>query len=77
MGGTLELEPLLWQVPPLNGRATLLARDLGPVENALLLAAHPERTPWILVWSEGRKLPRLIPYGEGMERLWGVGAPAG
>jgi len=69
--GTLELEPLLWRTPPLSGRGTLVARDLGPEGNRDLLEAHPGRTPWLLVSLAGGGV-RLLPYGEAMARVWGV-----
>ena len=68
--GTLELVTLLWQAPPDRERPTVLARDLGPVDNRAVLEAHPDRTPWVAL-PDGTGGIRLLPYAEGMARLWG------
>ena len=53
-----------------DGSALLLARDLGPQRNRLLLTRFPERTPYLyLPLGQGRP-PSLVPYREGMELIW-------
>ena len=64
----IELEPLLWQAPPLPGRPIVVARDMGPVKNAKLISAL-RRTPYLYVDFEGE--PRLMEYAAGMELIWG------
>ena len=66
--GVIELEPLLWQAPPLPGRPIVVARDMGPVKNAKLISAL-RRTPYLYVDFEGE--PRLMEYAAGMELIWG------
>ena len=70
--GVIELSPLLWQdgLPGLGGNALLLARDMGPQRNRLLLDRFPERTPFLyLPLGQGRP-PSLVQYRQGMEMLW-------
>ena len=66
--GVIELEPLLWQAPPVPGTRVLVARDLGPLENARLIN-ELRRTPYLYVDLEGE--PRLMDYADGMELIWG------
>ena len=70
--GVVELAPLLWQgdLPGIDGGAPLFVRDLGPQRNAELLARFPDRAAMILMpGSPGGPLV-LVPYQEGMERVW-------
>jgi len=68
--GTVELEPLLWQAPPLEGRALIVARDLGPFANARVLARLGRPRAWVAVdGGEGSPI-RLVEYADGMELLW-------
>ena len=66
--GVIELEPLLWQGPPVPGERIVVARDLGPVENARLISVL-RRTPYLYVDFEGE--PRIMEYAPGMELIWG------
>ena len=66
--GVIELEPLLWQAPPGSGERMVVARDLGPVDNARLISVL-RRTPYLYVDFEGE--PRLMEYTAGMELIWG------
>ena len=70
--GVIELSPLLWQdgLPGLGGSALLLARDLGPQRNRLLLTRFPERTPYLYLPLGQGQPPSLVPYREGMELIW-------
>lgn len=73
--GTLELEPLLWQAPPVDDATVVVARDLGPADNARALASLPGYTPWVAVDGGPGRPPRLLRYPAGMELLWGGAAP--
>lgn len=75
--GSVELEPLLWQAPPLATSDVVVARDLGPAANQAILRAYPDRAVFVLVDGAEGGPPRLLPYDEGMEALWGEGAPSG
>ena len=72
--GSIELEPLLWQAPPLQDVSVMVARDLGPLDNTRLLE-DLGRTPYLYVEIEG--VPSLMEYAAGMELLWGAASPAG
>jgi hypothetical protein len=69
--GTLELEPLLWQAPPLPGRKLVVARDLGPETDARALRSFPGYHPYVAVDGGPGRPPRLLEYHQGMELLWG------
>jgi hypothetical protein len=85
--GTTELEPLLWQAPPRHplgadegdggdeAGTLVLARDLGPEANRTVRRAFPGYGAWMTVGTpeEGA----LLPYEEGVARLWGSAASAG
>jgi hypothetical protein len=71
--GILDLAPYLWRgdLPDGAARGALFVRDLGPERNARLIAAHPGRQPFMYVaWAE--RGARLLPYREGVARLWGA-----
>lgn len=72
--GTIELEPLLWQAPPIEGARLILARDLGPAMNAAVRASLPGRTPYVYATTGPGGRARLLPYAEGMRLLWDGGA---
>jgi len=72
--GTVELEPLLWQAPPLSGSATVVARDLGPAVNAAVREAFPGYRAWAVLAGPEGEASRLLPYDEAMTQLW-EGAP--
>jgi hypothetical protein len=75
--GTVELEPLLWQAPPVPGARLIVARDLGPVANAVVLDSLAGYHPYVLVDGGQGRRPRLLDYREGMELLWrGARPPA-
>jgi hypothetical protein len=71
--GILDIAPLLWR-GDLHGRpgsGTLFVRDLGPQRNAEMLAAHPQRRPWVYMMPDtAAALPVLVPYEAGMRALW-------
>jgi hypothetical protein len=71
--GTLDVTPLLWRgdLPGLAGEGTMFVRDLGPAMNLSMIAAHPERQPYVLMATGTDSGPELTTYAAGMERLWG------
>ncbi len=73
--GVLALAPLLWQgdLPGIEKGQPMAVRDLGPRANARLLARWPERTPYVFLYPGPEASPTLLPYDEGMARLWGEG----
>jgi len=71
--GTIELEPLLWQAPPLEDAPLVIARDLGPEDDAAVRARWPGRRAWLYTAGTDDEGPRLTPYEEGMQRIWGSG----
>jgi hypothetical protein len=74
--GALELEPLIWQAPPLEGEALVVARDLGPTANEAVRAAFPGHRVFGALAGEGGAPTRVLPYAEMMRMLWGR-APEG
>jgi hypothetical protein len=75
--GVVEIAPLLWQTAlPGSSGGTLVYRDLGPAENSEVMALHPDRTPWVYVPRALGEAPQLVPFDEGMARIWGEGAAA-
>ncbi len=72
--GSVELEPLLWQAPPLDGSRLVIARDLGPTANAAVREAFVYHRAWVgLDGGTGAPI-RILEYEEGMELLWGGAA---
>lgn len=71
--GVTSLAPLLWQadLPGIEEGRPLVVRDLGPAANARLLERWPDRTPWVFLDPGDDGPPALVPYEEGMARLWG------
>lgn len=71
--GVVALAPLIWQgdLPGVDRGGPLYVRDLGPEKNAQLLAAFPERTPYVFVPKAPEAAPELVPFQEGMRVLWG------
>jgi len=67
--GTTELEPLLWQAPPLTGTPVVVARDLGPEANRAVREAFRGYTAWMTLGApEGAA---VVPYEQGVARVWG------
>jgi hypothetical protein len=75
--GAVDLEPLLWQAPPLPGRHVIVARDMGPEVNARVLAGVGERSAFVWAPTDAGGPPVLMGYDEGMRMLWGTPAPTG
>jgi hypothetical protein len=70
--GVVDLEPLLWQAPPLPGRVVTVARDMGPEINASVSAALGDPERFVLTpASREAPVPALLGYEEGMRLLWG------
>jgi 4-amino-4-deoxy-L-arabinose transferase-like glycosyltransferase len=76
--GILDIAPFIWQadVPGVAGDGALFVRDLGPAANARLIAALPERTPFVWYLARPDADPRLVPYAAGMRAIWGGSEPA-
>lgn len=68
--GTVELEPLLWQAPPLDGQTLVVARDLGPIANARVISRFPAHRPRVAMEGPAGHGLRVVGYAEGMELLW-------
>ena len=66
--GSIELESLLWRLPPLPGADVILARDMGPAGNVPVLELY-EYTPYVYI--DGPNGLRLLAYDVGMELAWG------
>lgn len=45
-------------------------RDFGPERNREVLARYPGRVPYVFTMSAPDGEPVLVPYAEGMKRLW-------
>lgn len=71
--GVVALAPLVWQgdLPGVERGRPLYVRDLGPEKNATLLAAFPERAPYVLVPRSPEVAPELVVFEEAMRVLWG------
>ncbi len=70
--GVVELAPLLWQgdLPGVEEGAPLFVRDRGPERNAEILARFVDRRAAMLVPGGPDRPPLLVPYEEGMARIW-------
>ncbi len=75
--GTLELEPLLWQAPPLRGAKLVVARDLGPRTDARARSSFPGYHVYVAVAGGEKQEARLLSYPEAMALLWESGAAPG
>jgi len=71
--GTVELEALAWRAPPLSGRQVVIARDMGPALNARVREAMGMRQTFVYVAGDGTTPSRMLPYDDGIRRLWGEG----
>ena len=72
--GAIDIAPLLWRhaLPGIEDSRALLARDLGPERNGALLRRYPARRAFVLLREHPQGPAVLMPYGEGMQRLWGA-----
>lgn len=71
--GIIDISSFLWQrdLPGLPGNRAMIVRDMGPEANARLIARYPDRTPMLFYRAErDDRGPQLIPYEEGLKRLW-------
>lgn len=71
--GVIDVSPLVWRgdLPEDGGTGTLFVRDLGPADNARMIARFPARRAYVLMTTGGNAPPRLVPYGDAMKRIWG------
>ncbi len=76
--GILDIAPFIWQadIPGVAGDGALFVRDLGPRANERLIAAMPERTPYVWYLDSPDADPRLVTYAAGMRAIWGGAEPA-
>jgi hypothetical protein len=70
--GIIDISPLVWQsdLPALDGTGAMVVRDMGPEENAKLIARYPGRVPMMLFRAEREGQPTLAPYEIGIKTLW-------
>lgn len=70
--GIIDIAPLVWQsdLPGLDGSGAMIVRDMGPEENAKLIAHYPGRVPMVLFRPEKEGQPKLVPYDLGIKSLW-------
>ncbi|CAN5167454.1 hypothetical protein BH23GEM2_BH23GEM2_03490 [soil metagenome] len=73
--GTLDAMPMLWQVrvPGLHSGGAIVVRDMGPEENAELIAAYPTLMPLMYYRPSPAEEPILVPYAQGASLLWSDG----
>jgi len=72
--GAVALAPLVWQgdLPGIERGDPLYVRDLGPEKNERLLARYPDRAAFVFTPTSVDAPPRLVPYDEAMDLLWGA-----
>ena len=51
----------------------MYVRDLGPTENAELIARYPRQRVGVLLRRSDDGAVTILPYETGMELLWGAG----
>lgn len=70
--GVIDVSPLVWRgdLPGDGGGGTLFVRDMGPEENARMIARHPSRNAYVLMTPGVEAAPALLPYAEAMARIW-------
>src|SRR5690606_28238134 len=70
--GVVDIAPMLWQgdLPGLPATGAMFVRDLGPEANAALIAAHPERVPYVFFTPSPDREPVLVPYEQGIAAIW-------
>jgi len=70
--GIIDISPLAWQhdLPGLTGNGAMIVRDMGPTENARLIARHADRVPMMLLRRVKEGPPELVPYDAGIKLLW-------
>jgi hypothetical protein len=67
--GIVDVTPFIWQgdLPGMAGSGAMFVRDMGPQENAAILAMHPERAAVVALMAGDE-----LNYETGMQRRWGV-----
>ncbi|HEX6627206.1 MAG TPA: glycosyltransferase family 39 protein [Gemmatimonadaceae bacterium] len=70
--GIIDIAPLEWQndLPGLGEHGAMIVRDMGPRENAKLIAQYRDRVPMILMRREKEGRPELVAYDTGVRILW-------
>ena len=75
--GAVSLAPLVWQgdLPGVEEGLPLYVRDMGPERNRAVLELYPRRVALVFTPTVLDGPPRIVPYEEGMELLWGASPP--
>jgi 4-amino-4-deoxy-L-arabinose transferase-like glycosyltransferase len=73
--GIIDIAPLMWQgaLPQLKSDDAMIVRDMGPTENARLIARYADRVPMMMLRREKEGAPVLLPYNDGVKLLWPAG----
>lgn len=76
--GLVEAAVYYWQgdLPGLGGDGPMYVRDMGPAANREVLERYADRTPYVLTRDEVRGPLVLLPYDDGVARLWAAPTPA-
>lgn len=75
--GARDASYMFWRgdLPGIETDRPMFARDLGPELNARLIALHPTRPALLFGRFDAARGWELLPYNQGVERLWGAGSP--
>jgi hypothetical protein len=70
--GIIDIAPLAWQhdLPGLAGSGAMIVRDMGPADNARLIARYADRVPMMLLRRVKEGPAELVPYDVGIKLLW-------
>jgi hypothetical protein len=70
--GIIDIAPLSWQhdLPGLGTTGSMIVRDMGPADNARLIARYADRVPMMLLRRAKEGPPELLPYDVGIKLLW-------
>jgi hypothetical protein len=70
--GIVDISPFMWQadLPGAKAGGTMIARDMGPEDNARLIKRYPDRVPAVFYRATKEGPPKLVPYDVGMAALW-------
>jgi hypothetical protein len=74
-GGLLEAGYLMWLggLPGIEGQDVVYVREMGPELNPRVMDRYPDREAWVWLRPSREADPELVPYEEGMARIWGGG----
>ncbi|MFL5510177.1 MAG: ArnT family glycosyltransferase [Gemmatimonadaceae bacterium] len=73
--GIIDIAPLSWQydLPGLARSGAMVVRDMGPADNAKLIARYPDRVPMMLLRRVKEGSPELLRYDDAVKLLWPQG----